>query len=184
MELKKTTDTARSMTSACQLHMKTIRTLRKAKLSAIKKAICHQQHDKRGKSLDKKVLYDEVIEREVEAKKEDEQYCEKMRFCVMELAGLEVATGKIAAVVETVGNLCDTFSHLPSTMACQRIVDERHIIAEAFIKERVLKRSKSFGLCKDGTRKKGKILDTSIRTGSGDCLDWDGHWWHQKLDRL
>ena len=104
----------------------------------------------------------------------------------MELAGLEVATGKIAAVVETVGNLCDTkFSHLPSRMAYQRIVDEGHIIAKAFIKESVLKRSKSFGLSKDGTtRKKVKILDTSIRTDSGDCLDWDGHRWHQKLDRL
>ena len=76
----------------------------------------------------------------------------------MELAGLEVA-----AVVETVVNLCDTFSHLPSTMACQRIVDEGHIIAKAFIKERVLKRSKSFGMRKDeATRKKVKILDTSI----------------------
>ena len=69
MEFKKTTDTVRSMTSACQLDMKTIRTLRKDKLSEIKKAIYHQQRDKRGKSLDKKVLYDEVIEREVEAKK-------------------------------------------------------------------------------------------------------------------
>ena len=96
--------------------MKTIRTLRKDKLSEIKKAIYHQQRDKRGKSLDKKVLYDEVIEREVEAKKEDGQYCEKMLFCVMEVAGLKVATGKIAAVVETVVNLCDTFSHLPSRM--------------------------------------------------------------------
>ena len=65
--------------------MKTIRTLRKDKLSEIKKVIYHQR-DKRGKSLDKKVLYDEVIEREVEAKKEDGQYCEKMLFCVMELA--------------------------------------------------------------------------------------------------
>ena len=159
--------------------MKTIRTLRKDKLSEIKKAIYHQR-DKRGKSLDKKVLNDEVIEREVEANKEDGQYCEKMRFCVKELAGLEVA-----AVVETVVNLCDTFSHLPSTMACQSIVDEGHIIAEAFIKERVLKTSKSFGMRKDeATRKKVKILDTSIRTDSGDCLDWDGHQWHQKLDRL
>ena len=167
------------------IYMKTIRTLRKDKLSEIKKAIYHQQRDKRGKSLDKKVLYDEVIEREVDAKKEDGQYCEKMLFCVMELAGLKVATGKIAAVVETVVNLCDTFSHLPSRMACQRIVDEGHIIAKAFIKERVLKRSKSFGMRKDdATRKKVKILDTSIRTDSGDCLDLDGHQWHQKLDRL
>ena len=54
------------------IYMKTIRTLRKDKLSEIKKAIYHQQRDKRGKSLDKKVLYDEVIEREVEAKKEDD----------------------------------------------------------------------------------------------------------------
>ena len=38
MELKKTTATARSMTIAYQRHMKTIRTLRKDKLSAIKKA--------------------------------------------------------------------------------------------------------------------------------------------------
>ena len=82
-------------------------------------------------------------------------------------------------------NLCDTFSNLLSTMACQRIVDEGHIIAKAFIKERVLKRSKSFGMRKDEvTRKKVKILDTSIRTDSGDCLYWDGHQWHQKLDRL
>ena len=52
-------------------------------------------------------------------------------------------------------------------------------------RERVLKRSKSFGMRKDdATRKKVKILDTSIRTDSGDCLDWDGHQWHQKLDRL
>ena len=90
----------------------------------------------------------------------------------MELAGSEVATGKIAAVVETVGILCDTtFSHLLSRMACQRIEDEGHIIVKAFIKERVLKRSKSFGLHMDGkTRKKVKILDTSIRTDSGESF--------------
>ena len=51
------------------IYMKTIRTLRKDKLSEIKKAIYNHQRDKRGKSLDKKVLNDEVIEREVEAKK-------------------------------------------------------------------------------------------------------------------
>ena len=42
-------------------------------------------------------------------------------------------------------------------------MDEGHIIVKAFIKERVLKRSKSFGMRKDeATRKKVKMLDTSI----------------------
>ena len=44
-----------------------------------------------------------------------------------------------------------------------------------FIKERVFKRNKSFGLHKDGTtRKKVMLLDTSIRTDSGEsfCLGW------------
>ncbi|GFO29845.1 hypothetical protein PoB_005635000 [Plakobranchus ocellatus] len=60
-------------------------------------------------------------------------------------------------------------------MARQRIVDKGHVVSKAFIKDTMLKKSKSFGIYKDGTtRKKVKILDTSIQTVSGEsfCLSW------------
>ncbi|GFO32659.1 hypothetical protein PoB_005916400 [Plakobranchus ocellatus] len=108
--------------------------------------------------------------------KKDGEFTENMRLCVLELAGLEVATSKVAPVIETVGKLCGiTFSHLPQRTACQSMIDEGHVLAKSYIKDTILNRCRSFGLHKDGTtRKKIKILDTSIQTdtGSSFCLGW------------
>ncbi|GFR60822.1 hypothetical protein ElyMa_003541400 [Elysia marginata] len=118
----------------------------------------------------------EQEERKVVKAKHGGEYNESVRLCVMELAGLEVATGNMASVMRTVVEACDvTFDQLPSRAACQRIIDEGHVLAKSFLREKVMKRCQSFGLHKDGTqRKKVKILDTSIRTESGEsfCLGW------------
>ena len=115
-------------------------------------------------------------ERVVETKGLEGEYTDETRFCVMELLGLEVATGKIGPVIETVGKLCSSsFSSLPSRAACQRIADEGQVLAKSYINSKVLRRCKGFGVHKDGTtRRKVKILDTSINTDEGEayCLGW------------
>lgn len=117
----------------------------------------------------------EAEESMIETKSRDGQYTPATRLCVMDLLGLEVATGKIAAVMESVGRLCSTrFSCLPSRQICQKIADEGQVIAKMFVKDRVFE-SRSFGIHKDGTtRKKVKILDTSVVTRDGEayCLGW------------
>ena len=176
MELKKAQCTARLMTNVCQRQMTTIRNLRKDKLSAIKKAMYHQQRNK-GKAVDKRESIDDGtgLQKEIETKK-GKEFSDEIRFCVMELAALEVATAKMEAVMATVGELCGVrFKCLPSRTACQLMIDEGQVLAKRFIREKVLKRCKSFGIHKDGTtRKKVKILDTSVNTDSGEafCLGW------------
>ncbi|GFN75763.1 sodium leak channel non-selective protein-like [Plakobranchus ocellatus] len=112
----------------------------------------------------------------VELKNEDGEFTDDVRFCVLELTGLEVATGKIGPVIETVGEMCgQKFTTLPSRTACQKIIDEGQALAKTYIKENVLSKCKSFGIHKDGTsRRKIKILDTSINTDKGEtfCLGW------------
>ncbi|GFO29848.1 hypothetical protein PoB_005635300 [Plakobranchus ocellatus] len=93
----------------------------------------------------------------------DAEFTENMRLRVLELAGLEVATSKVAPVIKTVGKLCGiTLSHLPQRTACQSMINEGHVLAKSYIKDTILNRCRSFSLHKDGTtRKKIKILDTS-----------------------
>ena len=113
---------------------------------------------------------------EVDLKTSDGEFSEEARFCVLELTGLEVGTGNIGKVMETVGDMCGLkFKSLPKRTACQNIIDEGQILAKSFINQKVLKRCSSFGVHKDGTtRRKVKILDTSVQTEEGEtfCLGW------------
>ncbi|KAK3743350.1 hypothetical protein RRG08_061286 [Elysia crispata] len=80
---------------------------------------------------------------------------------------MEDDTDEGERVVETKG--------LPSRAACQRIADEGQVLAKSYINSKVLRRCKGFGVHKDGTtRRKVKILDTSVNTDEGEayCLGW------------
>ncbi|GFS06836.1 hypothetical protein ElyMa_002974600 [Elysia marginata] len=105
----------------------------------------------------------EVVTRRVDG------FTTQTRFCELELAGSEAATARIGPVMETVSELCGVkLTSVPSRSACQMIIDGGQALAQAFIREKVLKRSLHFGIHKDGTtRNKRKILDTSLTTDSG-----------------
>lgn len=160
---------------------KEINALRKEKNAALKRVRRYERLPRMKSPACKNVKEKQDLmlkndgERRMDTKKTDGEFTDQTRFCVMELTGLEVATGKIGAVMETVGALCGVkFSDLPSRAACQRIVDEGQVIAKDYIRENVIMKCKKFGIHKDGTRKKVKILDTSISTDTGDsfCLGW------------
>ena len=135
-----------------------------------------QARKKEGNNADETCLKQQSETIDMVETKVNGMYTADTRLCVMELTGLEVATGKIAPVMDAVGKLCNIkFSPLPSRQACQNIADEGQVVAKEFVKERVHKRSNGFGLHKDGTTsKKVKILDTSITTSNGEsfCLGW------------
>ncbi|XP_035826417.1 uncharacterized protein LOC106012166 [Aplysia californica] len=154
---------------------KKVRRLLKEKKAAIARARYHgRRHD--TKKAEELVEEEKEAEVEIETTNTKGEFTDETRFCVMDLTGLEVATGKIGQVMEAVGSFCRVkFSQLPSRTACQRIVDEGQVLAKTFIRKKALKRSKGFGMHKDGTtRKKVKILDTSISTEEGEayCLGW------------
>ena len=104
------------------------------------------------------------------------EFMEDLQFCVIDLAGLEVGTSKIGPVLETVATLCDVLcSHLPSTAASQRMIDEGHVLAKQYIRNVVINKSKSLGMYKDDmSKRKVKILDKAIQIDTGDnfCLGW------------
>ena len=100
--------------------------------------------------------------------KDEGKYIESLRVCVMELAALEVATGKMAKVIESVAHVCRTkCSHLPSRKTCQNMLDQGQYIAQRIIGDKV-KVSGGIGIHKDGTtRRKVKILDSTISFEDG-----------------
>ena len=113
--------------------------------------IIAQARKKEGNDADETCLKQQSETIDVVETKVNGMYTADTRLCVMELTGLEVATGKIAPVMDAVGKLCNIkFSHLPSRQACQNIAGEGQVVAKEFVKERVLKRSDGFGLHKDG----------------------------------
>ncbi|CAC5358700.1 unnamed protein product [Mytilus coruscus] len=104
----------------------------------------------------------------------DATFTDCVRLCVMELSGLEVAVEKVSPVIQTVcKQLFDIDldkSQLPSSTTVQSIVDEGHYIAKTFISER-LDQSENWGLNRDGTtRRKIKIVDTTITLDSGNVM--------------
>lgn len=165
--------------------MKTVAVLKKKskrligwKRRLVKRVKYHQERRKKKAvkcTGESSIENQETSTLEVETKNRNGKFTESMRFCVMELAGLEVATGKMKPVMETVSELCGVrLSDLPSRQACQAMVDEGHVMAKHFIREKIA-RCKSFGVHKDGTtRRKVKILDTSVKTDTGEtfCLGW------------
>ncbi|KAL3841605.1 hypothetical protein ACJMK2_019722 [Sinanodonta woodiana] len=104
----------------------------------------------------------------------DGSYTDNVRLCVIELAALEVATEKISPAIEVVSRHIFRReigkSDLPNSTSVQTIVNEGHYLAKAFIAAK-LDTVGSWGLNRDGTtRKKKKIVDTSITLESGDVI--------------
>ncbi|XP_045190091.2 uncharacterized protein LOC123547228 [Mercenaria mercenaria] len=120
------------------------------------------------------ILQDELREGKIETRTKDGAFTDNVRLCVVELSGLEVAVEKIPEVVRTVSKHLhgvDTCrSDLPSSTTVQAIVDEGHFLAKTFISQK-LSETENWGLNRDGTtRRKQKILDTSVTLASGDIL--------------
>ncbi|XP_045170683.2 uncharacterized protein LOC123533110 [Mercenaria mercenaria] len=113
-------------------------------------------------------------EKKVATKNSDGSFADNFRLCVMELAGLEVAVEKVSPVIKCISK--HLFSQelekeaLPCPSTVQSIVDEGQFIAKTFIAEKILN-SENWGLGRDGTtRKKQKIVDTSVTLDSGDVM--------------
>ncbi|XP_064648481.1 uncharacterized protein LOC135500761 [Lineus longissimus] len=137
------------------------------------------QLKKKLKEKDDQIMYLESVhdpEHETFPDLKDKSGCysENVRMCVMELTGLEVANDKVPQVIICVSQYI-AGRHLqkadvPNPSTVRAISDEGQYVAKRFIAEQ-LKESTNWGLCKDGTtRKKRKILDTSITLSSGDII--------------
>ncbi|XP_045198613.2 uncharacterized protein LOC123552927 [Mercenaria mercenaria] len=107
-------------------------------------------------------------------KNEDGSYSDKVRLCIVELSGLEVAVEKVSEVIKTVSkhlfHVDIENSDLPSSSTVQSIVDEGHYLAKTYISHQ-LSETENWGLSRDGTtRRKQKILDTSVTLSSGGIM--------------
>ena len=107
-------------------------------------------------------------------KNADGSFNDNVRLCCIELAGLEVAVEKVTPVIQVVSKhmysreVCE--SDLPTSTTVQSILDEGHYLAKAYIST-VIDAAESFGLNRDGTtRKKEKIVDTSVTIDTGDVM--------------
>jgi hypothetical protein len=108
----------------------------------------------------------------IKTKSDKGVYTPNVRLCVMELAALEVATEKMAPVIKSViTHLTGSeVQDLPNGTTSQKIIDEGHYLCKAYIAEQ-LEQSKHWGMGRDGTtRRKQKILDTSITLDSGETV--------------
>ena len=116
----------------------------------------------------------EMVNGRLATRNKDASFTENVRLCVMELSGLEVVVEKVSFVIQSVCkqlfNINLTKADLPSPTTVQAIVDEGHFLAKTFISEK-LEQSENWGLNRDGTtRRKIKIVDTSITLNSGDVM--------------
>jgi hypothetical protein len=116
----------------------------------------------------------EMVNGRLVTRNKDASFTENIRLCAMELSGLEVAVEKVSFVIQSVCkqlfNINLTKADLPSPTTVQAIVDEGHFLAKTFISEK-LEQSENWGLNRDGTtRRKIKIVDTSITLNSGDVM--------------
>ena len=116
----------------------------------------------------------DLLQNQVQTRNKDGSFADSIRTCIIELTGLEVANEKVSPVISTVAkHLFEkefNKGDLPSSKTVQTIVDEGHYVAKAFISEK-LSHTDSWGLNRDGTtRKKHKLLDTSITLSSGEAM--------------
>ena len=107
-------------------------------------------------------------------KNDDGSYNDRIRLCILELTGLEVAVEKFSPVIQAVLKHMTGAqipkSELPNRNTVQTIVDQGHFLAKTYISERI-DNCKNWGLHRDGTsRRKQKILDTSVALDSGDII--------------
>jgi len=110
---------------------------------------------------------------------DDDSVTDKARLCIMDLLGLEVAISKVPEVIKAVGSYIFhvNFSQkeLPSRQTVLRISDEGQYLVKLYTAEK-LQSSAHFGVNKDGTsRKKVKILETSVTLDSGQQLPLGFH---------
>lgn len=134
----------------------------------------NREKDQRIHELEDTVLtlQQSLTESKVETKGKDGKFSDKLRMCVIELGGLEVAVEKIPEVIKCVSkhvfNTEFKSSDVPSSSTAQNIIDEGHFLAKTFISEK-LAETENWGLNRDGTtRKKQKLLDTSVTLSSGE----------------
>ena len=103
--------------------------------------------------------------------KPDGTFTDELRFCIMQLAGLEVAAAKITPVIDVVAKtLFGCTLSLPNATTSQAVIDEGHYIAQRYIAKR-LDEADHWGINKDGTmRRKRKLLDTTVTLDSGEIM--------------
>ena len=95
------------------------------------------------------------MRKEIETKKE-KKFSDEIRFCVMELAALEVATAKMEAVMGTVGELCGVrYKCLPNKTACQSMIDKGQL-AKRFIREKVFFKVQKLWHAQEWNQKEGE----------------------------
>ncbi|KAH3826899.1 uncharacterized protein LOC127832644 [Dreissena polymorpha] len=116
----------------------------------------------------------QASQRKVETRSAKGAFASNVRECVIQLAGLEVATEKVTPVIEVVAETL--FDHkfvsreLPNASTVQTIIDEGHFLAKTFIATKIDK-CNNWGLHRDGTsRKRKKIIDTSVTLDSGEVM--------------
>ena len=109
--------------------------------------------------------------KQVSFKDEFGEYTLNLRVCVNNLTALEIAQDKVSPTIKTVA--ADLFDihinekELPCRKTVQNINDEGQYIAKRYIAEKLTECS-NWGLNKDGTtRKKQKLLDTTVTLDSG-----------------
>ena len=104
-----------------------------SKLRRRRHTICKKSNEEADESVD---LKKRIQTEELRTKTSERAYTAGLRICVMELAGLGVATGKIGQVMEAAGALCgENFESLPSRTACQGILDEGQVMAKIFLSQ-------------------------------------------------
>ena len=158
------------------------KTCSKLRSQLLKHKICFPKadHTKQMKEVKEKIkvleiqldtLQDEKESRKLNLKHEN-GYTIETRTLVNELTALELAQSKIGPAIKAVATWlfnCDV-DPLPDRKNIQQINDEGHFIAKKFIASR-LEASDNWGLNKDGTsRKRKKILDTTVTTGTGETM--------------
>ena len=116
----------------------------------------------------------EQLAQNIGTRNKDGSFNNSIRLCVIELAGLEVACEKVSPVISAVSNHIFgrqfNKSDLPSSTTVQTVVDEGHYLAKSYVSDQLVN-SPGWGLHCDGTsRRKQKILDTSVTLESGDVM--------------
>ncbi|KAL4219419.1 Piwi-like protein 1 [Mactra antiquata] len=143
-------------------------------VKSLRSKVSENEAKVRELEINNDILKEQINQQACETKNVDGTFSDNLRMCIIELSGLEVAVEKVPNVIKTVSkhlfgkDLRKT--DLPSSTTVQTIVDEGHYLAKAFISKQ-LSETENWGLNRDGTtRKKQKILDTTITLSSGDVL--------------
>lgn len=100
--------------------------------------------------------------------KDGKRYSDDMRVCVMDLAGMDIATNKIPEIIKSVGrNIFHNAVETPCKTTVQKISDEGHVISKKHIGEKVCEAS-NWGVFSDGTTRDGKkIVNVGVNIGKG-----------------